>query len=204
MTKRLIMVGMIASTFGILAARPGYAEIVSASAGGPGGTVRNLQIQTLVSLDDSVGFYADYTSRAGIDVNVTIDGPGIYYVGYVNITNDTSSAFSSFYAYLDSAPTGSALGSASYANSAFMNGVTFSPSGLPTSVSFNGPPGIGPNGDSTSLYVGIYIPPTATGTQSFEVILTPTAIPEPSTFVLGLIGAIAGLGHGARWLWRKG
>jgi hypothetical protein len=193
-----MMVGMIVTTFGFLAAPPGYAEIISASAAGPGGTVHNLAIHTLVNLNDGVGFYADYTSLAGINVNVTVDGPGIYYVGYVNITNDTSSAFPSFYAYLNSAPAGSVLGGASYSASTFSNGVTFSPPADPTSVSFNGPPGIGPNGDSTSLYAQIYIPPTATGTQSFGVLLTPTAVPEPSTFLVGLIGAMPLIGYGAR------
>jgi PEP-CTERM motif len=53
-----------------------------------------------------------------------------------------------------------------------------------------------------SLFVGIYIPPTATGTQTFQVILTPTAVPEPSSLVLGLIGANAGIGYGARQLGR--
>jgi hypothetical protein len=196
--KQLMMVGMIASTFGLLAPRSGYAEIIAADASGPGGTVHNLSINTLVNFHDAVGFYADYTSRAGINVDVTVDSPGIYYVGYVNITNDTSSAFPSFYAYLTSSPAGSVIAGASYSSSTFSNGVTFSPPAAATSVSFNGPPGIGPGGDSTSLYVILYIPPTAMGTQSFDVLLTPVGVPEPSSFVVGLLGAIPLVVFGAR------
>ncbi len=93
MTKRLKAAGLIASTLGLLAARPGHAEIVSVTTSGSGGTVRNLMIDTEVNRNDGVGFYADYTSKGAIDVNVTVDSPGIYYVGYANITNDTSSSF---------------------------------------------------------------------------------------------------------------
>ena len=178
MMKRLMMVALIALTFGFLGARPGYAEITYVAVSGPGGSVRNLAIDTLVNFHDAVGFYADYTAQAAIDVNVTVDGPGIYYVGYVNIANDTTSTFPSFYAYLDSAPTGSVIGLVSWSSATFGSGVTGSPPDAPTSVAFNGPPGI-EIGDSTSLYVGVYIPPADTGTQTFEVILTPTAVPEP-------------------------
>jgi hypothetical protein len=193
MTKRLMMIGLTALTFGFVAARPGYADIVSVNTSGSGGSVRNLMIDTMVNFHDAVGFYADYTSLAGINVNVTVDGPGIYYVGYVNITDDTTNAFPSFYAYLTDAPTDSVIGLASYSNATFGDGI----SGSPTSVAFNGPPGLA-IGDSTSLYVGVVIPQADTGTQTFTVILTPTALPEPSSLVLGLIGTVAGLGYGAR------
>ena len=48
---------------------------------------------------------------------------------------------------------------------------------------------------------------SASGPQTVEVVLTPmamTAVPEPSTFTLGLIGVIAGVGYCARWLRRQG
>jgi hypothetical protein len=200
--KRLMMVGLLAAAFGFLAARPGYAGIVSVTTSGAGGTVHNLAIDTLVNFHDAVGFYADFTSQGGIDVNVTVDGPGIYYVGYVNITNDTTSTFSTFYAYLLAEPPGSVIGLTSYSGGTFGGGPTYTPPDAPTSVAFNGPPGIGV-GDSTSLYVGVYIPPADTGTQSFQVLLTPTAVPEPSSIVLGLIGALASIGVGPLRVRRK-
>ena len=198
MMKRLMMVGLIASTFGVVGGRPGYAQITSVTVDAPGNLVPYLQIDSLVNYDDAVAFKAYYLTPAAVDFDVTVAGPGIYYVGYGYIENDTTATFPSFYGYLDSAPAGSVIGLASYSPSTFGNGVSGSPPDAPTSITFNGPPGLGV-GDGTSLYVGIYIPPADTGTQTFELALTPTAasVPEPSSLVLGLIAGLAmGFGYG--------
>jgi hypothetical protein len=85
---------------------------------------------------------------------------------------------------------------ASWDGEVFNNGTSFIPA-VATEVSFNGPPGIGP-GDSTSLGVGFYIPSSVTGPQTFEVLLTPTAVPEPSTWAMILVG-LAGLAYAGSW-----
>ena len=45
---------------------------------------------------------------------------------------------------------------------------------------------------------------TGSGPQTFDVVLTPQTVPEPSTLVLGLISAVAGLGYAARRRRRRG
>jgi PEP-CTERM motif len=58
-------------------------------------------------------------------------------------------------------------------------------------VAFNGPPGLGA-GNSTDIEVIISVP--SSGPETFEVVLTPTAVPEPSTWAMMLLG-FAGLGY---------
>jgi hypothetical protein len=199
MMRRVICVGILASAFGSLLAGQASAGFTGASASGPGGTVTNIAIETTFSTDDSVQFDANYTSPGPIDFFLTLNGTGDYFLGapFGNITNSTGTTFSSFFAYLVSAPAGSTLDEASYDGSNFTNGVSFTPP-FPnvTLITFNGPPGIAP-GVTTQIGVGFVI--NASGPQTVEIVLTPTSIPEPSTFMLGVIGVIAaGLGHSVR------
>jgi PEP-CTERM motif len=205
MMRRLICMGILVPAFGILLAGHASAGFTGASASGPGGTVTNLGITTIFTTDDTVLFDANYTAAAPIEFFLTLDGAGNYFVGESqtpDVTNSTSSAFPSFYAYLVSAPAGSTFNEASWDGAAFSNGTTFTPP-FPntTTVTFSGPPGI-VAGASTRLGVGFSI--SASGPQTVELVLTPTAVPEPSTFTLGLIGAIASLGYGARRIRRQG
>jgi hypothetical protein len=204
MMRRLICVGILVSAFGILFARHASAGFTGASASGPGGTVTNLAIETTFTTDDSIQFDANYTAAAPIDFFLTLDGTGSYFVGapFGGVTNSTSSTFPSFYAYLVSAPAGTLFNEASWNSGTFSNGVTFTPPFPNTTlITFNGPPGI-LAGATTDIGVGFSI--SASGPQTVEFVLTPTAIPEPSTFTLGLIGAIASLGYGARRFRRQG
>ncbi len=204
MIRRLICAGILVSAFGILFARHASAGFTGASASGPGGTVTNLAIGTTFTTDDSIQFDANYTAAAPIDFFLTLNGTGNYFIGapFGSVTNSTSSTFPSFYAYLVSAPAGSTFNESSWENATFTNGTSFIPP-FPntTTVTFNGPPGI-VAGASTQIGVGFSI--SASGPQTVEIVLTPTTIPEPSTFTLGLIGAIASLGYGARRFRRQG
>jgi hypothetical protein len=178
----------------ICIAAPASAAITSVSASGPGGTVSSLAIGTTFTTDDSVNFDATYTSPAPIIFTVTINGSGHYFIGTTSdVTNDTSASFPSFYALLVGAPSGAILNEASWQGATFSNGVSFTPP-FPntTEVSFNGPPGIGA-GDTTQLGVGFTI--SNSGSETFEVVLTPTvvSVPESSTWAMMLLG-FAGLG----------
>jgi hypothetical protein len=204
MMRRLICMGFLVPAFGVLLAGQASAGFTGASASGPGGTVTNLAIETTFSTDDSIQFDANYTSPGPIDFFLTLNGSGDYFVGspFGNITNSTGSTFPSFYAYLVSAPAGSTFNESSWDGAVFNNGTTISPP-FPNStlVTFNGPPGLTP-GSTTQIGVGFSI--SASGPQTVEIVLTPTAGPEPSTFALGLIGVIAGLGQCVRRLRRQG
>jgi hypothetical protein len=204
MIHRLMRAGILVSTLGIMSAQHATAGIIGASASGPGGSVTNLAIETTVTTDDSIEFDANYTSRAPIDFFLTLNGTGSYFIGtpFGSITNSTSSSFPSFYAIAVSLPAGSLFNGASFSDGTFSNGVTFTPPFPDTTlITFNGPPGI-LAGDTTDLAVAFTI--NASGPQSVEFALTPTVIPEPSTFTLGLIGAITSLGYCARRFRRQG
>jgi hypothetical protein len=208
MKMSLLRAGMIASALGVLLARPGFAqqgEITSVTTNGisapPGPLVPVLEIDTLQNRNDAVLFDAYLFTTGSLDFNLSVTGPGTYYIGYGRIFNETDYdgpgvLFSSVEADLLNAPSGSAIGLASYDPTAF-SGITVNSM---TSITFNGAPGIAPEG-SASLYVGVDI--TGSGPQTFELELTPT-VPEPSTLVLGLIGVGSGLGYAASRRWRRG
>ena len=208
MKVSLIRAGMLAWALGILLPRPGFAqqgEITSVTTNGisapPGPLVPILEIDTMQNRNDAVLFDAYLFNTGSLDFNVSVSGPGTYYIGYGRIFNVTDYngpgvLFSSIEADLLYAPSGSAIGLVSYDPTAF-SGITVNSM---TSVTFDGPPGIAPEG-SASLYVGVDI--TASGPQTFQLDLTPN-VPEPSTLVLGLIGIGSGLGCAASRLWRRG
>lgn len=203
MKASMIRVATFASAICLLLARPGLAqnqgEITNVTTNGttsgppmpPTPLVANLSITTLQNRDDSV-YYDAYLFNAGpLDFNVTVDGPGTYYIGYgriFNVSDDYGAPinFTGIEASLQNAPTGSAIGLVSY-DDHFSSITVISP----TTLTLNGPPGI-PVEESASFYVGVDI--TGSGPQTFEVVLTPT-VPEPSSLVLGLISAVAGLGY---------
>lgn len=203
MGRSLIRAAIIASALAALPARAGFAQdqgeitgVVSNGAETPPGPiiVQNLSIDTLQNFHDEVMFNSYFLAPATLDFTVTVSGPGMYYVGYGSLENDTNYSgpgvgFPSIEADLLNAPAGSFIGGASYSLSAFSNYVTQT---SPTSLTFNGPPGI-PVGDATSLYVIVGI--TASGQQTFD--LTLASVPEPSTLVLCLSAAAAGLGYAA-------
>jgi hypothetical protein len=201
MIRRLLCAGMLVSAFGVPFARNASAQITAVNASGPGGTVTDLAFTS-----DNIQYSADYTSRAEIDFFITVSGPGTYDVGFpiANVTNSTGSLFSSFYAYLVDAPAGSTFNSAGWNSNVFSNDPIFIPP-FPntTELLYSGAPGLAA-GDTTIISAGFQIPAADSGTQSVEVILTPAAIPEPSSFVLGLIGTIAGLGYCVRRFRRQG
>jgi PEP-CTERM motif len=199
MLHRLAIATLLISMSGLLA-RPASAEITSVSASGPGGTVSSLVIDTTFNTDDSVSFDATYTSAARIVLTLTLNGSGDYFIGPepsgVTITNDTSASFPLFHALLVGAPTGVTFNEASWFPDVFSGGAGFIPSIFnATEVTFFGPPGIGA-GDSSVLNLGILIPDSVTGSQTFEVVLTPSvaSVPEPSTWAMMLLGFV-GLGY---------
>ena len=197
MTRKLMALGTLALALASASTRPARGDITAVSSSGPGGTVSNLGITTTFSANDSVQFDANFTSLAPIDLTLTVNGPGMYFVGapFGFITNSTSEAFPSFYAYMVGPPAGTLFDEASWQDAVFSNGVSFLPP-FPntTEILFSGPPGLGV-GDTTSIGVGFQI--TATGTNTLDIVLSPVPVPEPSSLVLGLIGAVTGLGYGS-------
>ncbi len=154
-----------------------------------------LTIGTTFTTDDSVNFAATYTSASEIVLTLSLDGSGTYYIGAGNghITNDTGAAFPSFYALLVGAPAGVTFNESSWNSAIFSNGTALSPP-YPnaTQVTFSGPPGLG-SGDSTQIGVGFM--DSDSGSQTFEVVLTPTlaSVPEPAGWAVMLAG-FGGLG----------
>jgi hypothetical protein len=213
MQNSLIRTGMFALALGLLFARPGFAqpqgEITSVTTNGttdqampPSPYLPILSITSIQNLNDSVFFDAYLFTPGSLDFFVTVSGPGMYYIGNGRVFNVTDYAgagtgvnFAGLEATLVNAPAGSQIGSyerdpRSYASATLIN---------PTTIEFNGPPGI-PIEQSAFFNVGYDI--TGSGQETFEVILTPI-LPEPSTLVLGLISAVAGLGYAARRRWRR-
>ncbi len=200
MTQKLRLIAMLVSAFAVLSARPATAGFLSVSASGPGGTVSNLQIATTFTTNDTIHYSATYTAQAPIIFSLTLSGSGNYFIGGTSgtITNNTGAPFPSFYAYLVDAPAGSTFNESSWDSTVYSGGTTeIPPFPNANEVLFSGPPGLAV-GDTTDIGVGFSIPASATGTQSLEVILSPAAIPEPSTLVLGLTAAIVGAGYPAR------
>jgi hypothetical protein len=169
--------------------------ITAVSTSGPGGTVTNLVIDKNVSTADSVSFDANFTSAAQIDFTLSVTGSGIYFLGVATggITNSTSSAFPNFYAFLVSAPTGSTFTEAGFEFNAFSNAALSPPFPNSTEIIYEGPPGLAA-GATTFINLGFQITVDSPGTV--EIALSP--IPEPSTFALGVIGAIGCLAYWAR------
>jgi hypothetical protein len=196
MTHRLVVAVLLIISVSGLLAPPASAEITSVSAAGPGGTVSSLAIETTYVTDDSVQFDANYTSPAQIVFTLTVDGSGAYFIGapFGDVTNSTSTSFPSLFAYLVEAPVGTTLNEAGWDSHVFSNGPTFIPSfPITTEVAFTGPPGLG-SGASTDISVGFAVPVSVSGPYTVEVVLTPTAAPEPSTWALLLLG-FAGIGY---------
>ena len=163
----------------------------------------NLAITTTFVTNDSVQYSANYTSLAPIDFNLTVSGPGNYFVGTTieTVTNSTGSLFPHFYAYLQDAPAGTSFNEAGWSSLVFSNGPSFLPQPFPnsTELEFSGAPGLG-SGDSTVIGVGFQIPASVSGSQSLVVLLSPTSVPEPSSLILGLASALAGVGYFTRRL----
>jgi hypothetical protein len=182
MMHRLIRMGIVVSAVGVLFAGHASAGITGVS----------LAIETTFSTDDSVQFNANYTANAGIDLFITLNGTGNYFIGapFGGITNSTSSTFPNFYAFLVNAPAGTTFNESSWEGAIFSGGTSINPPFPNASETvFHGPPGIVPNG-STDIGVGFTV--SASGPQTLEIILSPLAsVPEPSSFTLALIGAIA-------------
>ena len=216
MRLSLIRAAMFALALGVLLARPGFAQtqgqITDVTTNGtttgppmpPLPLVLNLSITNIQNRNDSVAFDAYLFSTGPLDFNVTVSGPGMYFIGNGRVFNVTDFAgpgtgidFSGLEATLENAPAGSQIGSyerdpKSYASATVIN---------PTTIVFNGPPGI-PVEQSAFFNVGYDI--TGSGPQTFEVVLAPQTVPEPSTLVMGLIAAVAGLGFAARRRRRQG
>jgi hypothetical protein len=202
----LIRAAMLASVLCVFVARPGSAqsqgEITNVTTNAttslppmpPTPLVENLSITTLQNLNDSVFFDAYLFSSGPLEFDVTVDGPGTYYIGNGRIFNVTDNfgpgfGFTGLEGSLQNAPTGSVIGAVSYDD--HFSSVTLI---NPTTVTFNGPPGI-PVEESAGFYVAVDI--TGSGPQTFDFVLTPLTVPEPSSLVLGLISAVAGLGYAA-------
>jgi PEP-CTERM motif len=194
MRRRLAAAVLLISVCGLLAA-PASAQITSVSAAGPGGTVSSLAIgSTFFGTDDSIQFDANYTSPAPIVFTLTVDGSGDYFIGvpFGDITNGTGGSFPSFFAFLMGAPAGVAFDGAGWDPAVFSSGTNFPPS--TSEVALNGPPGLGA-GNSTGIEVFVSVP--SSGLETFEVVLTPVAVPEPSTWAMLALG-FAGLAFTAR------
>jgi hypothetical protein len=191
MTHRLVVPVLLISVSGLLAAPASAEMITSVSAAGPGGTVSSLAIETTFLGANAVQFDANYTSPAPIVFTLTVDGSGDYFIGvpFGDITNCTGASFPSFFALLMGAPAGVMFDGAGGDPAVFSNFTHFPPS--TSEVAFNGPPGLGA-GNSTDIEVIISVP--SSGPETFEVVLTPTAVPEPSTWAMMLLG-FAGLGY---------
>ena len=209
----LIRTVLLASALGVLLARPGFAqpqgEITNLTSNGtaapmpPTPAVPTLSITSLVNRNDSAFFDAYLFTTGSLDFNVTVSGPGTYYIGNGRIFNatdymgsGTGIGFMGLEATLLNAPAGSGIGPIETDPQHFTG---FTLNSL-TSITFNGPPGI-PVEESAFFNVGYNI--TGSGPETFEVVLSPLAVPEPSTLVLGFIAAAAGLGYAARRRWLR-
>jgi hypothetical protein len=214
MRHSLIRTGMFTLALGVLLARPGFAqpqgEITNVTTNGtsiampPTPFLPTLSITSLVNANDSVFFNAYLFTTGSLDFDVTVSGPGMYFIGNGRVFNSTDYAgpgtgvdFIGLEATLENAPAGSQIGSYERDPNSYASATLVSP----TTIIFNGPPGI-PVEESAFFNVGYAI--TGSGPQTFEVVLTPQIVPEPSTLVLGLIGAVTGLGYLASRRGRRG
>jgi hypothetical protein len=215
MRLSLLRTATFAMALGLLLSRPGFAQPqgqitniatngTTASAMPPTPFLPILSITTIQNLNDSVFFDAYLFTTGTLDFTVTVSSPGTYFIGngrVFNVTDyngpGTGVGFSGLEATLENAPAGSQIGQyqrdpKSYASATVIN---------PTTIVFNGPPGI-PVEQSAFFNVGYNI--TGSGPETFDVLLTPQTVPEPSTLVMGLIAAVAGLGYAARRRRRQG
>ncbi len=114
MRQSLAVAVLTALSTGIVS--PASAAIVSVSSSGSGGIASNLTIGTAANPGDLLGFTADFTATAEIELDLTLSADTIntYYVGNPpddTITNDTNAPFTSFYLYLVGLPAGSGFNS---------------------------------------------------------------------------------------------
>src|SRR5215475_8639466 len=99
----------------VMCAAPAFAEIISVSSTGPGGTTPLLNIGTLVSPDDTINFINVYTADAPIVFTLKIQGGGRYFIGdnFEGLENETDATIHAFEALLFGAP-GAAIVGASW------------------------------------------------------------------------------------------
>ncbi|HEX9168770.1 MAG TPA: PEPxxWA-CTERM sorting domain-containing protein [Roseiarcus sp.] len=150
---------------------------------------------------DIVTFGADYTADAPIYITLTL-GAGdsdtqLLLANGTNLLTDNSGVtFSNFYINILGYPPGTTLNGGCTAGNAFglltfnanSTGAVFA--GLP---GLPGGPGL-PNFFSTQLSIGISLASPAERTETIVLFLSPTPVPEPSTWAMMLLG-FTGLGY---------
>jgi PEP-CTERM motif len=198
--NKILTAAALAAGYAAVFAGPAMAEIVSVSATGPGGTVSPLDIGTTVNTDDTVIYGSNYTAAAPIYITLTLGGGDsntqFFVVQSPNfLANNSGVVFRNFYVDLVSAPRGTTFNEAGSAGNAFgtpifnagMTGMVFP--GVPA---LPGGPGL-PSGFVTQIGVGFTLASPADRTETVVLYLSPTPVPEPSTWAMMTLG-FAGLG----------
>jgi hypothetical protein len=200
--NKIVTAAALAAAYAVAFAGPARAEITNVTATGPGGTVSPLEIGTIFSTDDAVLFGSDYTAAGPIYLTLTLsagDSNTEFVVSQIPddnfLANNSGVVFSNFYVALESAPKGTMFVAAGSSSNAFgppsyLAGQTML--AYPGLVSLPGGPGL-PNGFSTQIGFEFTLASPATRTETVVLYLSPTPLPEPSTWAMMLLG-FAGLG----------
>jgi hypothetical protein len=198
--NKILMAAVLATAYAVAFAGPATAEITNVTATGPGGTVNSLVIGTVDSTDDAVFYGSDYTAAAPIYLTLILSAGSNtnFFVSQIPndnfLVNNSGVVFSNFYVDLVSAPRGTMFTEAGSSGNAFgppsfLGGPTtlF----FPGVASLPGGPGL-PNGFQTQIGFEFSLASPATRTETVVIYLSPTPVPEPSTWAMML--GFAGLG----------
>ena len=199
--NKILTAAALAAAYAVAFAGPATAEITNVTATGPGGTVNSLVIGTVLNTDDAVLFGADYTAAAPIYLTLTLsadDSNTTFFVSQIPndnlLTNNSGVVFSNFYVDLVSAPKGTIFDAAGASDAfgppTFLAGQTMLV--YPGVASLPGGPGL-PNRFSTQLGFEFSLASPAVRTETVVLYLSPTPVPEPSTWAMMMLG-FAGLG----------
>jgi hypothetical protein len=200
--NKILTAAALAAAYAVAFAGPATAEITNVTATGPGGTVNSLVIATADNTDDAVFYGSDYTAAAPIYLTLTLsagDSNTNFFVSQIPndnfLANNSGVVFSNFYVDLVSAPKGTIFDAAGSSDNAFGPPTFLAGETMlfyPGVASLPGGPGL-PNGFSTQLGFEFSLASPAARTETVVIYLSPTPLPEPSTWAMMMLG-FAGLG----------
>ena len=196
MKNRMTGVGMLVAALGVLSAGDASAEILSATASGPGGTVTNIVIDTAIVTNDAISSMR--TTRRGPDhLQSDRQRPrGVLHRLSHWVAHRLHRQPLSLVLYLPGECPERLGDERSRLQFLRFPQRDVHPRHQSDEHNVRRPARARGRG-TTDIYTAVNIPGSASGTQTFQVVWTPTlqSVPEPSTLVLGLTGAMVGLGY---------